>query len=288
MFASKVSRLNDKLTYSEKKIAKLILENSDKIDSMTSEQIAHEAGCAQATVSRFAQKLGYSSFKNMLLDVSNSSLLHKNSELQNRESLRDTMFKLKNLYIASLDDAIENNSDTVIDKAVEYIEQADTVFCFGVRASFAMISVMYYRLLELGLRTSSATTTIEGVSIARNLKKNDVVLVVSVSGETNEVVAVAQAAKDSGAKVISIVGSSGSTLELYSDVTLKSAEFNVHTKRVNLVNRAPALFLIDTLFMRLWQQHEEVYIQSIENFQKQLSEQGFQLNAAGEPDGFRI
>ena len=288
MFASKVSRLNDKLTYSEKKIAKLILENSDKIDSMTSEQIAHEAGCAQATVSRFAQKLGYSSFKNMLLDVSNSSLLHKNSELQNRESPRDTMFKLKNLYIASLDDAIENNSDTVIDKAVEYIEQADTVFCFGVRASFAMISVMYYRLLELGLRTSSATTTIEGVSIARNLKKDDVVLVVSVSGETNEVVAVAQAAKASGAKVISIVGSSGSTLELYSDVTLKSAEFNVHTKRVNLVNRTPALFLIDTLFMRLWQQHEEVYIQSIENFQKQLSEQGFQLNAAGEPDGFRI
>lgn len=286
MFATQVSRMSDKLTYSEKKIAKLILENSDSIDSMTSEQIAQQAGCAQATVSRFSQKLGYPNFKSMLLDVATTSLLHKKAEVGRAESLRDTMFKVKNLYTASLEDAIASNSDDMIDQAVTLLENARMTLFFGVRGSQAVVSLLYYRMLEIGLPVLNVYTVLEGVNAARNFSDRDVVFLMSVSGETAETVSVAKAAAAAGAKIVSITGSSGNTISSLSDVALKSAEYNVHTNRVNLVNRVPALFLIDAIFMRLWQKNEPEYLKKTEDSLHSLYRQA--LNAAGEPDAYRF
>ena len=44
MFATKISRISDKLTYSEKRITNLLLERSKNFEMMTSEQIAKEVG----------------------------------------------------------------------------------------------------------------------------------------------------------------------------------------------------------------------------------------------------
>lgn len=286
MFATRVSRLSDKLTYSEKKIARLILENSDHIDSMTSDQIAHQVGCAQATVSRFSQKLGYPSFKSMIMDITTSSLLHKSAEVRNSESLRDTMFKLKNLYAASLDDAMENNTDEMIDEAVSLMERANRMLFYGVRGSFSTVTLLYYRLLEIGLPVLKADSVLDGMNIVCNFGSDDVAFLVSASGEAAETVTIARAASAAGAKIISVTGNPGNTIEALSDIALKSADFNAHTNRINLVNRVPALFLLDTLFMRLWQRNEEAYTAQTEEFQKKMGL--LTINAVGEPDAYRF
>ena len=264
MFISRLNQIRDKLTYSEQLIANMLTENYRNFEVMTSAQVAKSVGCGQATVIRFSQKLGYPSFKSMMLDIANESIFYEESKMQKQESLRDTMVKLKNIYEDSVNDALRNNSDDDIVKAVHYLESANTVFCYGIRSSFVVASLMYYRLLETGRSVLRSETLLEGVSIAHNLDENDAMLVVSISGETAEVITVVNEAHERGAKIVSITGSKNNTIQKLSDVALQSAEYNVYTNQFNLVNRMPAIFLIDCLFLKMWKNNEDEMIKGNE------------------------
>ena len=173
MFTSRLNKLNDKLTYSERLIANMLLDSYQNFEVMTSEQIAKNVGCGQATVIRFSQKLGYPTFKSMMLDIANDSVFYGNSEVHENEPIRDTMGKLKNLYDVSVADALSSNSDEDMERAVGYLEKAETVFCYGIRSSFSIASLMYYRLLETGRSVLRTEDKLEGVSIARNLSEKE-------------------------------------------------------------------------------------------------------------------
>lgn len=272
MFATKISRISDKLTYSEKRITNLLLERSKNFEMMTSEQIAKEVGCGQATVIRLSQKLGYPNFKSMMMDIANDSLLHISSEVGEEEPLRDTMQKLKSMYDVSVNDVMANNTDESLEQAVKLIEKAGTVFCFGIRNSFSTASLLYYRLLETGRSVLKCDNKLEGISMARNLRPDDVLFVVSVSGETNETKAVAEAAYQAGARIVSITGNADNTVQRLSTVALKCAEYDIHTNRFNLVNRASELYLVDIIFIRLWRRNEEQFIRDCEAFTAAISE----------------
>ncbi|MBR2544830.1 MAG: SIS domain-containing protein, partial [Erysipelotrichaceae bacterium] len=136
----------------------------------------------------------------------------------------------------------------------------------GTRTSGSIASIMYYRLVETGCNTHFSSDTYLASSIAYNLKEKDVLLVVSVSGESVEPMAIANIARTKKARIISITGSMNNSLSNISDVALKCAEYNVHTNRFNLVNRSSELFLIDTLFIRYWKNNEEKLMDSAVEF----------------------
>ena len=57
------------MTSAENKIAKYISENIDNIADLTSTKLADEVGVSQSTVIKFSQKLGYPTYKRMILDI---------------------------------------------------------------------------------------------------------------------------------------------------------------------------------------------------------------------------
>jgi len=164
------------------------------------------------------------------------------------------------------------NSDDSINLAVKYLEKAGTILCFGTRSSNAIVSLMHYRLLEIGMNTLCPHDLTSASSIAHNMKENDVALILSVSGESPEAVKIANIAKKHHARVISITGSIENHLSSLSDIALKCAEYNVHTNRFNLVNRSSELFLLDLLFIRFWRDNEEKLIENCNEFSEETSE----------------
>ena len=275
MFASKVSKINNQLTGSEQVIARYLLDkygNGKDNTMMSSTHIARNVGVGQSTVIRFSQKLGYPSFKSMMLDIINESFYFGETNVNHDEDVRSTITKLQYQYEQSINDVIRYNSDETINQAVRYMEEAETIFCYGTRTSGSVVSIMYYRLLETGCNTQFSSDTYLASSIAYNLKENDVLIVISVSGESAEPIAIANIAKAKKARVISITGSMNNSLSRLSDVALKCAEYNVHTNRFNLVNRSSELFLIDTLFIRYWRNNEEKLIQSAIEFSKETTD----------------
>ena len=72
MFYTKLKAIYSGLTYSEIKIADYILANQESVTGLTSQQLADLLGLGQSTIIRFSQKMGYKSYRNMLLDLERS------------------------------------------------------------------------------------------------------------------------------------------------------------------------------------------------------------------------
>ena len=286
MFSSRLSEIHDKLTYSEQIIAGIILSDYTDFEVMTSVEMAEKAGVGQATVIRFSKKLGYPTFKSMMLDIATDSSFYSSNEVRDNESTSSIMGKMKNLYEVSVDDVLTNNTTEAIDRAVSAIEDANRIFCYGVRTSSALVEILYYRLLEIGENVDRAKETIVALSIAQNLTKDDMLFIMSVSGETNEAVAVAKCAKEQGATIVSITGSQNNTIQRLSTISLKSAEFDLRAHRFNLVNRCSQLFLLDCIFMKLWKNDDERYIRQIlEASEKQI---GVGLSNSQKENNYRL
>ena len=109
MFSIKLKELYGSLTYSETRIINYILANKDNIDILTSENLAKEVGVSPSTITRFTQKFGYSSIRNLLLDFKNESdETSEVYEIQETESTDDTCKKAKSIYINSIESSYFN------------------------------------------------------------------------------------------------------------------------------------------------------------------------------------
>lgn len=98
MFFTKLKTLYPTLTYSETKIADYILANKDETFDKTSQELASLLGISQSTTIRFSQKMGYNSFKNMVLDLSRSNAENDIQEIQLKVLLPPQMKKSKTIF----------------------------------------------------------------------------------------------------------------------------------------------------------------------------------------------
>lgn len=87
MFFAKLKSIYPTLTYSETKVADYILANrQDSLEEATSSELASLLGVSQSTIIRFSKKMGYKSFKNMILDLSRSGDDDEIEEIQLKDS----------------------------------------------------------------------------------------------------------------------------------------------------------------------------------------------------------
>lgn len=282
MFSAVFSRVQDKLTYSEEKIGQFLIKHyleEQNFEVLGSEQVAELIECGQSTVIRFSQKLGYSTYKLMISELINEAMYSDQSMIENSEPIRESMLKLQKQYNQSLVTAISQNSDETIEKCVSYLEKANSILCFGLRGSFAIVSLLYYRLRESGFGAICEESLYDAISILGRMSESDVLVVISVSGETPETVAVVKAAKKRNIHVVSITGNHANTIAELSDVALACSDVDIHTRRFNLINRCSLLYLVDIIFLLLWHKNEKKMIEKANDYYEEISE--FRNNLGG-------
>ena len=276
MFSTQIANMTGNLTTAERTIADFLIDkytNNANMKMMSSEQIARSTHVGQSTVIRFSQKLGYPSFKNMMQDLINESFFYSgNTKAHKNESVETSISNLKYQYEQSINEVIQNLDINELEKACVLLEDADTVICYGMKSSAAMASIMYFRLLEMGLKTMMSQDITFFRNIIYNCKKNDVLLVVSVSGESEDALSVVRYAHKRGLKIIAITISKENSIGQLSDVVLSCSEYNVYKNKYNLVNRCSELMLIDLITIRFWYRNEEKLLKRVEEFDSLLYE----------------
>ena len=84
---------------SEKKIAKYIINNYDKVVEMTVGQLASASGSSEASVSRFCKKIGVKGFHHLKISLAKEMVESNlsNDEVSNRISIDDIEQSLQNI-----------------------------------------------------------------------------------------------------------------------------------------------------------------------------------------------
>ena len=252
MFFTRLKTLYPSLTYSETKIADYILANKNDNFDITSQELAALLGVSQSTIIRFSQKMGYKSFKNMLLDLSRSNEESDIQEIQLKDSTTATNEKIKNHFSRLIDIAYEANPPSLIDQAVEAIYHAPVVFCFGYLATSSMATHMSWTLLEFGIMSIYEDNPYALISRMKTCPKGSLLIVFSKSGETQTVIDVAKAAQESGICTLGITNMTKNALQPYLDIWLKTMYSSTKTRFLSYTELSSHLYLIDVLILNLY------------------------------------
>lgn len=114
--------------------------------------------------------------------------------------------------------AVKQIDDSEIDTMVDSIQKAKRIFVIGAGRSGLVVKAFAMRLVQLGLDAH-----VVGEPTSPAITKKDLLIAVSGSGKTNNVVNVAKVAKDSGVKILTITSYPEAELGNISDhvVTIK-------------------------------------------------------------------
>lgn len=253
MIQSKLKSSYNTLTSSERKVADYILNYPDKVKAITSYELAKQLGIGQSTIIRFSQKLGYHSFRELLADVSSNSIEDLTREdIRFDETTQETNGKIVAQYVDIANLTLASNSPERIDRAVNWIKNANTVVCFGVGNSNLMAEYFSNQLVTIGINSISTTNSHITLSTIIRMKENDVIFLFSESGESKDIITAAKTAKRQGVKIVALTKSRKSNLQSCADLVLKTVNFE-HANTLNATTiRCSQLCLIDMLTLNLY------------------------------------
>lgn len=218
-------------------IAGFALENPDEIAFGTVSSIAEQAAVQPSALVRFAQALGYEGFSDMQ-EIFRSRLRDRilnydERLLQLRQHARDTskpnvifqgFCEASAQSIAALQEKLDPAG---LDRAVDALAQAETIYLIGLRRSFPIASYMAYALGKLGVRAilvdAVGGLAAEQISFAG---PGDAVLAISFTPYASETVALTRAAVARGVPVVSVTDSPFSPLAQVAGLWIEISEAN--------------------------------------------------------------
>ena len=129
---------------------------------------------------------------------------------------RKAMLEIIDFVLKSTDMISENEKEEMLNELIRAKNSGNKIFVVGAGRSGLVAKAFAMRLLHLGF-----STYVVGETILPPIAANDVLIAVSGSGRTRTVVAVAEAAKSIGAKIIAITTYPDSPLGKIADIVVR-------------------------------------------------------------------
>lgn len=219
-----------------------IIEHPNTVPFMRIRELAAEAHVSTTTVLHFCKKVGcdgYAQFKWKLKEQAGSA---------QGSRLPDTLGELQNF----LWKVGTPEYDAALDEAAGMIARAERVFLVGIGNSGSIAEYGARYLSNLGKFALGVTDPFYPITVTPNTTIAAVIL--SVSGETKQVLHLARQLKEKNAGLIAITCSDQSSAAKLSDITLPyySSVHRVTTESYDLTSQMPALYLLEALARRVY------------------------------------
>lgn len=268
MYITKIKNIYSQLTGSEMKIADYILANKGNIEKMTSSELAEILEVGQSTIIRFSQKLGYKTFKQFVNDMANDTGAtdETDGEVQLNDSTRITMGKIKDRYKELLDIAYDLNTDKEFEAVMESIQEAEHILVYGFLGTGSIASYLSNSLIEMGFYSLYSSSVIEMKQRITLAKENDILILVSKTGETKEVIRLAEIAKKRGIRIVAITNMTKNSLAALADLHLKILSSIVKTRLQAYASSVELIYVIDTLILLLYKADYAKYRGKVEKY----------------------
>jgi len=259
-----IKQILPSLSGSEMKVAKAVLEFPDKIidDNVTS--LAQRANSSPAAVIRFCKHIGFSGYHDFSIcfvkeiyskgfdhlddsftDLNDAKGINEISDLM-IETIRKSLLALKDLL-----------SEKDLLASIELIKNSSRIFLSGAGASGIVANDLHMKLARLGFPAEVSFDYDMQLVISSSLKKNDLAIVFSYSGETFVATESAKQAKKNGAKIIAITRVGNNTLSKLADVVIKIPNTEALFRQSATLSRLEQLVVVDIIFSTLAQDCED-------------------------------
>lgn len=255
------------LSAQEKKLANYIISSPAEVAKCSTQYLAKKAEVSTATVIRFTKKIGYNSFSLLKLDLARIDEdvdFSTSNIIEVDDSIEELILKSNSLHKENLDRTAKLLDVTEVKKAIDLLRSARSIYLVGVGGSgivcedFRMKLSKIHKNVFFHMDINSLLTQLSFID------QEDILLAISYSGNTAEVNACAELAKNRNTTVISITRKDKNILSKHSDITLYIPKEEDDASRLGAIySRFSSLFVTDILYYG-------VAKESIEDTQKKV------------------
>ena len=252
----RIRAVTPQLTPSELRVARLALADPTASASRTVTALAEAAGTSQATVVRFAQRLGYAGYPELRLALAASAAAEAASrpdtvpgtDISAADDIATVIAKIGQLDATAVRDTVSQLDPKAVVAVVDAIIGAGRVDIYGVGASGIVAQDLAMKLHRIGRFCHVYADQHIALASAALLGRRDVAIGVSHSGTTPETLAAIREAQSHRATTVAITNFPTSELGKTADLVLTTAARETALRSGALASRIAGLTVVDCLF----------------------------------------
>lgn len=212
-------------------------------DDLASRTVAGKLFVSEATLSRFAKKCGYTGYREFIFDYvkeTRSSEQEKDIGILSRQ--------VKNLYQNLLEDNFKLLNENQMKRIALMLNSAKRVCVYGMGSSGYTAREFQLRYMRTGLYVEAFTDSQMIQMNAALLEPEDLVIGISLSGETKDVLSGIRLARKRDVKTILLTANKNTSIQRECDEILEVATVKDLECGTLISPQFPLLVMIDILY----------------------------------------
>lgn len=247
--ALKIKILYDEMGNAEKKIADFLMENPLKILPLSITELAEECGGSEATIVRFAKRLGFDGYQQLKISLAQEeNMASIRADITKEDSASEVFSKVCDDIYCSLEKTKKAISGDALEKACHSIINAKEILLFGLGNSASVALDASHKFFRLGLSAHAYTDNHMQVIAAAHTNENCVVIGFSHSGSSKDIVQALDVAKSKNATTIAVTNYGKSPIVKVSDIILNTVSDETNYSILGLKSRIAALSIVDAIY----------------------------------------
>jgi RpiR family carbohydrate utilization transcriptional regulator len=262
----------------DRRIAEKIIGQPQELANMSISKIAALAEVSDPTIVRFCRSLGFEGFREFKLQLVRELAIgtpYVHREVKPGDAAVEYIRKVGHSTLEVLNNVVNKLDSSEIDRASVTLSNANWIEFWGFGASAAVAADAYHKFFRLGIPCNAYSDSHMQSMSASVLQKDSVVLAISHTGRTKELIENVRLAKESGAFVIGIT-SPGSPLAKECSLALcveLDEDTNVFTPSIS---RLAHLLILDILVVGVSLQRGQKVTERLKRMKKALSKKRLQ------------
>lgn len=240
-FQQRVLNVQFKLSDTEDELTTFILQHREQVSTMTINELAKQIFSVPNTITRCCKKLGYSGYAELKFNLKreleeigvHTALLHNAQPI-----LLERTFAL-----------IDSEREAAV---VTALERAHKVLFFAVGET-AYVASNFAHMFNAVDQKSTFMTYENQIIYECRTESNLVLVLISLSGETPQLLKVAQAAQANNHYIISLTHLANNQLSHYANSALYCYSPRKEWHGYNLTDKTPLFLILNSLFYRYFQ-----------------------------------
>jgi len=270
------SMLNS-LKPAEKRVAEYILDNINQVIHLPITKLAENAGVSEATVVKFCQRAGFTGYQELKINLArldNTKQIASETiydEIDANDNIKVVINKLFQIYNHSFEETKKLLEGANIEECIKMITEAKRLYLFGYGASGIVALDAELKFKRINHIAEALLDNHNQKTVGSLLSEGDLVIAISDSGRTRELVEALEIVRETGAGILVITSNLGSPVTDYADQILITSSKETPFRGSALASRMAQLAVIDLLFLGVAIAEYDQTLESLEKTRKAIN-----------------
>lgn len=242
------------MSQSDQKIARIILQKPAEVVNWTISELANQANVSGASVTRFCHNLNLNGFHDLKIRLAQVAGDEKSHSLQKiaKDDLQAALKQIDDNKVAEVEATLSNVNSRDLQKVLDLLVKSRVIQISAEGDTYPVAADAVYKFNQIGLFAMASGGNVEtAMAQTMNLGSDDLLLVISNSGESAALLKQIKIAKEQGMKIVAITNRADSPIALQADYHLQTAVRQTVLQTQYYFSRVAAFTMIEAIFLIL-------------------------------------